>query len=143
MKAIYEIIDLNKTRKEARKHLRPLGKKMMQQEIMQYMHYTSSVISIAESSSDENKILTAIEKMESDQSEIKEYISKVISCIYRLEENQRKALLGKYLKKWDDEEKVHYMHKSLSSVNNLIRNAEVDFAIIFGCVVYKERTDKQ
>lgn len=138
MKAIYEKIDLNKTRKEARKHLHPLGKKMMQQEIMQYMHYTSSVISIVESSADGNKILNALEKMEKDNSEIKEYICKVISCIYRLEEIQREALLGKYLKKWDDEEKVRYLNKSLSSINNLIREAEVDFAILFGCVVYKE-----
>ena len=76
--------------------------------------------------------------MEKDNSEIKEYICKVISCIYRLEEIQREALLGKYLKKWDDEEKVRYLNKSLSSINNLIREAEVDFAILFGCVVYKE-----
>lgn len=138
MKTIYERLDLNKTRSEARKHLRMLGQKVMRQEIMEYIHYSSSVISgLENNNNDQNKVLNAMEKMSDNQKEIAEYLKTIINSINRLEEDQRHALLGKYLYAWDDEEQEFYLKKSISSIRNLIRDAEVDFAILMDCTVMK------
>lgn len=140
METIYERLDLNKTRAAARKHLRLLGQNIMRQEIMEYLHYSSSVVRYSENNNhNQNKVLDAMEKMSKNQKEIADYLKKIVSCLNRLEKSHRDALLGKYLYAWDDEEKVRYLNKSISSIRSLIREAEVDFAILMDCTVMKER----
>ncbi len=136
---IYEMLDLNKTRMQARKHLRLLGKKVMRDKIMDYMHFTSSIIRYPEHNNNQsNKVLNAMEKMDRDQEQVGEYLKTVVSCINRLEKEQRDALLGKYLYRYDSEEMIRYLKKSMPSIRNLIRDSEVDFALFMGCVVMKE-----
>lgn len=114
---IYEMLDLNKTRIQARKHLKLLGKKVMHDKIMDYMHFTGSVISYPEHNNNQsNKVLNAMEKMGRDQAQVGEYLKTVVSCINRLEKGQRDALLGKYLYRYDNEEMMRYSNKSLSSI---------------------------
>ena len=138
METIYERLDLNKTRAKARRHLKTLGQNAMRQEIMEYLHYTSSIISgLENNNNNRNKVLDAMEKMSKNQKEIADYLKSIVNCINRLEKNQRDALLGKYLYAWDVEEQVRYLNKSISSIRNLIRDAEVDFAILMDCIVMK------
>ncbi len=138
METIYERLDLNKTRAAARKHLRMLGKKVMHQEIMAYINYTSSVISgIGDMHDDSDKVLGAMDQMSRDQDEVKDYVQQVVGCLNKLESDHRDVLLGKYLYHWDQEEMEKYLKKSFSSIRRLIRDAEVDFAILLSCEVMK------
>ena len=111
----------------------------MGDKIMVYMDFTSSIIRYPEHNNNHsNLVLYAMELMDRDQEQVGEYLKTVVSCINRLEKEQRDALLGKYLYRYDSEEMIRYLKKSMPSIRNLIRDSEVDFALFMGCVVMKE-----
>lgn len=143
MKALFEQLDLKASRKAAREHLKCLGKKVMHQEIMEYIHYTNSVISgVQHIQSNEDKTLQALEKQREDNLSVSYYIKMVVGKLNIMEEEERKVLLGKYLYQWDDEEMEKYMKKSIFSIKNLIREAELDFAILMHCEKFKQEDKK-
>lgn len=141
MAPLYEQLDLRATRKAAKEHLRIIGKKVLHQNVMEYVSFTSSVIdgSGSRQHSDVNKVLNAMEKQREDQAAVDQYMVSIINCINRLEDEQRTAILGKYLYKWDHEEMERYMNKSVSTIKKLLREAEVDFALLLHCEVLKTR----
>lgn len=141
MAPLYEQLDLRATRKAAKEHLRIIGKKVMHQNVMEYVSFTSSVIdgSGSQQHGDVNKVLNAMEKQREDQAAVDHYMVRIINCINRLEDEQRTAILGKYLYKWDHEEMERYMNKSISTIKKLLREAEVDFALLLHCEVLKTR----
>lgn len=139
MEPLIDQLDLKKTRIEARKHLLFLGKKVMHQEIMEYIHYTNSIISNSDhNNSAPNKVLGAIDRKSVQSNTISYYIKMIITNLNKLEEEHRTALLSKYLYKFDDEEMERQMNKSMASIKRTIRDAEVDFAIAMHCTISKK-----
>lgn len=143
MAPLYEQLDLRATRKAAKEHLKIIGKKVMHQNVMEYVSFTNSVIDGTgkQHSSDINKVLNAMEKQREDQAAVDQYMVRIINCINRLEDEQRTAVLGKYLYKWDHEEMERYMNKSISTIKRILREAEVDFALLLHCEVLKIKDD--
>lgn len=139
MKALFEQLDLKASRRAAREHLKCLGKKVMHQEIMEYIKYTNSVISgVQHPQHNDDKSLYAIEKQREDNLSVSFYIKMVVGKLNIMEAEERKVLLGKYLYQWDNEEMEKYMNCSLSTVKKILREAELDFAILMHCEKFKK-----
>lgn len=144
MKPLIEQLDTRKTRAAARKHLQSLGKKVIHQEIMDYIKYTNSVISFdgGQGGSSDNKVLNGMERKKTDQNTVSYYIKMIITNLNKLDLDQRMALLARYLYKFDEEEMEVHMNRSNSSIKRLLREAEIDFAIAMHCTVTKKRGEK-
>ena len=139
MEPLTELLDLKKTRYEARKHLRTLGKKVMHQEIMDYVNFSSSIISTYDKNGgNTNKNLNAISRLDKDNDAVKNYVKMLVMCLNKLEVDHRDVLLAKYLYKFDEEEMEKNMSRSLPSIKRLVMDAEVDFAIAMKCTVAKK-----
>lgn len=141
MKTIEEKINIKATRRNVQKHLKFLGKKMFKTEIMDFLSYSSSVLSNpstsgSNSSTSSSKILSAIEKSNTYNEDIQEYIENIMKGINRLESTQKQLILGKYLYQFDEEEFEDETKLSMRTIYNYLKEAEIDLAIILDCAVY-------
>ena len=140
MKALEDRIDVKQTRREVQKHLKVLGKRMFHSQILDYMSISSSILSSSDnhgSADNGGKLLKAMEKAEQKNADIQTYIETLMNGLNKLEEEQRDILLSKYLYNLDDEEFEDRFNMKMRSIYRKSNEAEIDLAIILGCVVYK------
>ena len=141
-----EGIDETLTRKEVRKHLMCLNKRIFRTEILDYMSLSTSITSMpgkSSHSSSTNKIMKASNRCRNHNEEISNYLEWVFSGINRLEPEQRKIILGKYLYDYDEEEFEEQMKYTMRTIYRKLKESEIDLAIILGCVVYKSKNQRK
>lgn len=139
MIALEDRIDIKRTRREVQKHLKVLGKRMFRSQILDYISISSSILTSKSTQGNDAgmKILNALDKAEKKNEDIQIYIESLLNGMNKLEKEQRDILLAKYLYKLDDEEFEEQFNMKMRSIYRKSNEAEIDLAIILGCVVYK------
>lgn len=115
---------------------------MFKTEVMDFLSYSSSVLSNPSSSggntnSSSNKTLSAIDKSNNYNEEIQDYIEYIMKGINKLEPEQKQLILAKYLYQLDEEELEQELDLSMRTIYRNLREAEMDLAIILNCAVYR------
>lgn len=140
MDPLTEKLDVKATRKNVKKHLNCLGKKMFRTGIMDFLSFSNSILAAPNSSggmlNSSNKIENASEKASKYNLEITDYLEWLLSGINKLEREQKKIILGKYLYKYDNEEFEEELGMTMRTIYKKLSEAEQDLAIILSCEQY-------